>query len=116
MKLQLDTIHFDNILNKTKIYETRIFDKKRKMIKLLDEVIFIDRNSDRTFKAIITELSFYKNFRDAISSVGVKKVLPNVRSLEDGIKLYESIPHNEGGTYKDAAIKYGILRMKFELI
>ena len=46
----------------------------------------------------------------------LKKVLPNARSLKDGVKIYESLPHGEGGTFKAGAIKYGVLRMKFELI
>ena len=46
----------------------------------------------------------------------LKKILPNARSLKEGVKIYESFPHGEGGTYKDAAKKYGVLRMKFELL
>ena len=109
--MKLDSIHFNNIKNKLKIYETRLLDEKRKKIKLLDEVKFCDRGSNKTFRAIITELSYFKDFKSAIEDCGVKKVLPNVRSLEDGIKLYESIPG-----YKDGQKKYGILRIKFDLL
>ena len=34
-------IHFDNIKNGKKIYETRVYDKKRKEIKLGDTIILI---------------------------------------------------------------------------
>ena len=111
MEMQLDTIHFNNIKNRKKIYETRLLDEKRKKIKLLDVITFSDRGSNKTFKAKVTELSYFKDFRIAIIDCGAKKVLPNVRSLEDGIKLYESIPG-----YKEGQKKYGILRMKFELM
>ena len=111
MEMNLDTIHFNNIKNGLKIYETRILDQKRRKIKLLDEVKFIERGSNRTFNAVITELSYFNNFKNAILDCGVKKVLPNVRSLEDGIKLYENIPG-----YKDGQRKYGVLRMKFKLL
>lgn len=115
MEMHLDTIYFNYILEGTKVYETRVFDPKRQKIKLLDEVTFYDRGSSRKFKAIITELSFYKNFNDAIADVGIRKVLPNAQSLSDGVKIYESFPHDEG-TYKKGAKKYGVLRMKFDLI
>ena len=48
--------------------------------------------------------------------MGIKKVLPSAKSLVEGIKMYEAFPHKEYGNYKDAAKKYGVLRMKFELL
>jgi len=114
--MKLDTIYFNYIKNKVKLYETRVYDKKRQEIKLLDIILFKDRGSKRTFKAKVIELSHYKNFKEAIEGVGIKKVLPNARSLTDGIKIYERFPHGEGGTFKDGAKKYGVLRFKFELI
>lgn len=117
MKMKLDTIYFDYIKNGKKLYETRVYDKKRQEIKLLEEVTFIDRSNDsRSFKANITELSYFKNFKDAIKEVGIKKVLPNAKSLEEGVKLYHQFPSGEGGTFKEGAKKYGVLRMKFNLI
>ena len=110
-KMNLETIHFENIQNGSKQYETRVYDKKRQLIKLKEIVTFQERDSKRKFTAMITELSWFKNFKDAIKSVGIKKVLPNVRSLEDGIKLYESFPN-----YKKGAKKFGVLRMKFHLL
>lgn len=113
--MKLDTIYFDYILNKKKIYETRVNDPKRQKIHLLDTVTFKDRNSKRTFKTLITELSYFKDFKSAIIDSGLKKVLPNAKTINDGIKLYESFPHDEG-TFKKGAKKYGVLRMKFEII
>lgn len=117
MEMKLDTIYFDFIKNKLKLYETRIFDAKRREIKLLDRVKFVDRgDKKRTFEAVITELSYFNTFKEAIETVGIKKVLPNARTLKEGVDLYHSFPHGEGGNYKDAARKYGVLRMKFNLI
>lgn len=117
MQMKLEEIHFNNIINKKKLYETRIYDKKRREIKLLDEITFINKNNTtKTFKGLITELSYFENFKLAIEEVGIKKVLPNVKSLKDGIEIYNNFPHGEGGTYKEAAKKYGVLRMKFELL
>ena len=113
--MNLDTIYFDYILSGKKIYETRIYDEKRKKLKLLDIINFTDRGSDRKFNAQIIELSYFSNFEDAIKEVGVKKVLPNAKSLKLGVELYEQFPHAEG-TYKKAAKKYGVLRIKLKVL
>jgi len=115
-KMKLDTIYFNYIKDGIKLYETRVYDKKRQELNLLDIIEFSDRNSKNTFTAIITELSYFKNFKDAIEEVGIKKVLPNARSLKEGVKIYESFPHGEGATFKEGAAKYGVIRMTFELL
>jgi len=111
--MKLDTIYYDSILNGVKEYETRVFDDKRQKIKLLDVVEFSDRGSNRTFEAKITELAWFPNFRDAITDVGIRKVLPNAQSLDDGVITYENF---DGGNYKKNAEKFGVLRMKFMLM
>ena len=113
--MKLDTIYFDAILNKKKIYEVRVNDAKRQKIKLLDTITFSDNSSDRQFKCRIIELSFFNNFKDAIIASGLKKVLPNTHSINNGITLYESFPHSEG-SYKLGAKRFGVLRLKFELL
>ena len=110
--MKLDTIYFDYILQKKKIYETRVFDEKRQKIKLLDIIEFSDRNSDRKFKTTVTELSYFPNFNDALSSIGIKKILPNASSLQRGIEIYENF---DNGNYKENAKKYGVIRIKFNL-
>ena len=114
-EMNLDTIYFDFIKEGKKIYETRVYDEKRKEMKLLDIILFKDRGSKRTFKAKITELSYFKNFKDAILASGLKKVLPNARSVDEGVQLYEKFPHSTG-TFKTGAKNFGVLRMKFNLL
>lgn len=114
MEMKLDTLYFNQIRSGKKIYETRVYDEKRRKIKLLDKVIF--RNKDdmtKSFEAIITELSFFPDFRQAIEEVGVKKVLPSAKSLKEGVKTYNAF---DNGRYEYDAKKYGVLRMRFELI
>lgn len=108
MEMHLEPVYFNAIKNGVKIYETRVFDEKRQKLKLLDDIKFIERGTNKSFVKKISELSYYTNFEDAIKDVGIRKVLPNVRSLQDGVKLYESFPG-----YKDGAKKNGVLRIKF---
>ena len=117
IEMKLDTIYFDYIKNGQKLYETRVYDIKRRNIKLLDKVKFIDKGDKRrTFSAIITELSYFNSFEEAITTVGLKKVMPNAGTIQKAVSIYHSFPHGEGNTFKEGADKYGVLRMKFELI
>ena len=109
MEMHLDKIYFDAIKDGKKIYETRVYDKKRQQIKLLDTIKFFERDTKRTFTKQVIELAYFSNFEDAIKEVGIKKVLPNARSLKEGVKLYESFPG-----YKEGAKKLGVLRIKFK--
>jgi len=111
MEMNLDTIYFDYIRSGKKLYEIRIYDDKRKKIKLLDIITFRDRETKKTFSAKIIELSYFPDFKSAISEVGIKKVLPNARSLKEGIDTYLNFPQ-----YKEGSKKNGVLRMRFQLI
>ena len=113
--MKLDTIYFNYIKNRVKLYETRVYDKKRQKVKLLDIVKFTDKGSNNIFEAKITELSYFKDFKEAILDTGLKKLLPNARTINQGIKMYESFPHSEG-TFKEGAKKFGVLRMKFMIL
>ena len=115
MEMNLDTIYFNYIKSGKKIYETRVYDEKRTKIKLNTIVLFKDKQSTRTFKAQITALSWFKNFKAAIIDSGIKKLLPQCRSAEDGVKVYEAFPHSTDN-YKTGAKKYGVLRLKFTLL
>ena len=115
VSMKLDAVYYDLILNGKKIYETRVFDEKRQKLKLKDKIEFTSRDTGETFTAEIVELTYFSTFRQAIEDCGLKKVMPNVRSVNDAVKMYENFPHDTGN-YKKGAIKYGVLRIKFNLL
>jgi ASC-1-like (ASCH) protein len=51
MDMELQPIYFNQIKDKKKLYETRIYDKKRQKIKLLDVVTFTNKETKQTFQA-----------------------------------------------------------------
>ena len=104
--MRLQEPHFTNVLTGKKIYETRVNDPKRQKMNIGD-IIKIRHNDDKkkTYMIVITERKLYKTFRDAIVDSGVKKVLPNTNSTNNGIKLYESFPG-----YIEGAKQYGVVR------
>lgn len=109
--MQLDKIYFHFIKNGVKLYEIRVYDEKRRNLKLLDIVTFYEKKTRETFEAEITELAYFDNFSAAISEVEFKQVLPNANSLDEAVGIYENFPG-----YKSGAAKYGVLRMKFKLL
>jgi ASC-1-like (ASCH) protein len=107
--------HFDNVLNGKKIYETRVNDEKRQLIKLGDIIEFTHQTENRQpYSIVVIGIDYFKSFKDAIETSGVKKVLPNVSTVEEGVKLYEAFPHKTG-TFKDGAKKYGVVRFHLHL-
>ncbi len=107
---KLQDPHYQNILDGKKIYEARVYDEKRRKIKVGDEYVFF-HNDDETKKSIhtiITDILTFDNFGEAIESVGIENILPG-ESLEDGVKLYESFPG-----YRENAKKYGVVVYKLE--
>jgi ASC-1-like (ASCH) protein len=78
-------------------------------------ILFKYRDSDRKFVSIVIELSYFKSFREAILDSGLRNVIPNARSLDKAVNLYESYPHKLGN-YKIASDHYGVLRIKLELL
>lgn len=113
--MKLDSKYYKLIKNKQKLYETRVFDPKRQKLKLLDVIEFTNRETKEKMTAKIVELSHFQTFELAIRDCGLKKLMPNVRSVEDAVKLYEEFPHDEGN-YKKGSQKYGVLRIKFDLL
>lgn len=113
MNMQLDTIYFNYIKDGIKEYETHVFDIKRRKLKLLDIITFYERCSYRVLKCIITELSYYESFKRAIKSVGILKVLPNAKTLDEAVSIYHEFPHKKHGTYEQGAKECGVLRIKF---
>ena len=104
--MKMQELHYTNILIGKKIYETRVNDSKRKMMNVGD-IVVIRHNDDENkhYQVVIIGKNTFKNFRDAIEYSGVKKVLPNTNSIDNGVKLYESFPG-----YKEGAKKYGVVR------
>ena len=104
--MKLQEPHFTNVLIGKKIYETRVNDPKRQKMNIGDNITIRNINDEKkTYQIVITGKKIYKTFRDAIEDSGIKKVLPNTNSTNNGVKLYESFPG-----YIKGAKEYGVVR------
>ena len=110
--MTLDAQHFQNVVSNKKIYELRVFDKKRRDILLGNKIIFTKKNSNETATKTISKILLFDNFRDALSTINLEELLPGISSLDDGVRLYENIPHSTG-TYKQGAQQFGLVMFKF---
>jgi ASC-1-like (ASCH) protein len=66
-------------------------------------------------KTKIVDIKTYVTFEEAINDTDLSKLLPDIESIKEAIKIYEGFPHDEG-TYKEGAKKYGVVRFKLDLV
>ena len=113
----LDNTYYDYVKNSQKIYEIRVLDDKRKLINVGDSIIFNNRDNIQRplLSTKVSEIKIYGDFKEALEDTPLSEVLPNVETIDEGIKIYESFPHGEE-TYKEASEKYGVVRFKFSKV
>jgi ASC-1-like (ASCH) protein len=58
----------------------------------------------------ITSRQRYANFRDMLIDTGYKNMVPDARSLEDAVRIYNEIPG-----YQDKATRFGVIAMGVEV-
>lgn len=88
--LHLDEPHFSNINKGLKCYELRIFDDKRKLIKVGDDLIFKSRESDDDLHTTVTNIKIFASFHDAILYYGVDNIMPG-ETIHTAVEKYHSI-------------------------
>ena len=110
---KLQSPYFEFIQNGEKIYELRVNDAKRREMKVGDIWIFShnDNKSLKKIKIKIIEKRIYKSFEEAIQDTGYLNLLPNAKSIEEAIEIYNSF-----GSYKEDSKLYGVVLFKLELI
>ena len=107
--MNLDKQYFDFVKNQKKTYELRVFDEKRQNISLMDKIKF--KNGDREMLVNAQKLLLFDDFYSALSCVGFSNAIPNANSIEDAVKIYESI-NGSLGNYKELAKNYGVIAIK----
>ena len=142
MQIQQETVHegklkeeyYKSVKEGKKIYEVRVNDDKRRKMKVDDLWIFShndepsnahsshsalhhiqDEPDKPKIKTKIVDIKTYVTFEEAINDTDLSKLLPDIESIKEAIKIYEGFPHDEG-TYKEGAKKYGVVRFKLDLV
>ena len=111
MIIHLDEDIFNVVKNGTKTVEVRLYDEKRKNIKVGDKLTFLKRPLDlETIDVIVTKLEVFDSFNSLVDKYDMKDIYLENASREDYLKLMERFYS------KEDEIKYGVLAISYEVM
>ena len=105
---KLQTPYYEYIRDGIKIYEMRVNDEKRQKMNIGDIWKFkhaVDETLPQ-YNTRIIDKKIYKSFEEAINETGYEKLLPNAKSKEEAIKIYNAF---DNSNYELDAKKYGVV-------
>ncbi|UYX50322.1 ASCH domain-containing protein [Bacillus thuringiensis] len=93
---------FQSISSGKKVYEVRLYDKKRQQIKHGDEIVFTNLTTAETIIVKVTEVRRYESFKEMYEQIDGKLFdCENVsleEKLESTYKIYTKEQEQEWGT------------------
>ena len=109
MKLQGE--YYNYILNGTKRIEIRLYDEKRRKVKLGDTIKFLkEPNLNESFNAKVIGLLKYNTFEDMFKDFDISILADKSMTKEELLKVLEKF------YTKDKQQEYGVLGIRIELI
>ena len=109
MKLQPD--YYDFILNGTKRIEIRLFDEKRKQIKIGDTIKFLKESElKESFNVKVVDLLRYSNFEDMFKDFDISILADKSMTKDELITVLEQFYS------KEKQHQYGVLGIRIELL
>jgi ASC-1-like (ASCH) protein len=91
LKLNLHKTHFDLIKSWNKTIESRLFDEKRKKIKIWDEIVFVSREDWSIVKTKVLKLYKSENFLELSKIIDLEKTWTNTtKSFLESLEIYYS--------------------------
>lgn len=109
MKLQEE--YYSYILNGTKRIEIRLYDEKRRKVKLGDTIKFLkEPNLKESFKAKVIGLLRYNTFEDMFKDFDISILADKSMTKNELLNVLEKF------YIKDKQKEYGVLGIRIELI
>lgn len=106
--LHVEDKWFKLIRSGKKTVEGRVYDVKRRLIWVGDYICFISNNEKVYCR--VEDLKVHRSFEELILEVGLEKILPGVRSLDEGLEIYRRY-------YSEFEERiYGVVGIVFSLI
>lgn len=103
-------IRYISLKEKTK--EARMANPMFQRWNVGDEVKFFSKRNPTMYVVVkIIKKKRYQNIRKMLEAEGIENIVPNVRSVEEGVKLYYNLPK-----YIELERKYGVIVFEFTLI
>ncbi len=98
------------ILSGSKVIEGRLYDEKRRRISIGDCIILRSESTNREIYVYVKYLRVYPSFKNMILAEGLNRVLPGIRSIDEGIKVYyKYYSRSDEERYGVVAIGLGLL-------
>ena len=109
MKVHLDPDIFEIVKNGSKTVEVRLNDEKRRMLKIGDELIFINNdNENEIIESIVTDLKYYNNFEQLMEEYLVEEVYKTGVTKECFLNLLQRF-YNE-----QQQEEYGVVAIRYK--
>lgn len=109
MKLQPE--YYDYILKGTKRIEIRLFDEKRRKIKIDDTIRFLkEPKLNESFNVKVIDLSRFNNFEEMFEKFDISVLADKSITKDELIKKLEQF------YTKEKQMQYGVLGIKIELL
>ena len=94
-KMNLSQPYFNMVKNGKKTVEIRLYDDKRKQLKIGDKIKFSNNEIDKSFFKKIKDIKIFESFRKAITQTRLKNCMPNINRIDDAdttkcIQIYTS--------------------------
>lgn len=104
--MELDELYYRQIKEESKTHEVRLFDDKRKQLKIGDIIVFENKCGNGKCAKTITSLKWFPDFESAIRETGLQKVMPSEKSYDSCIEKYRAFGD---GKYGQMENKLGVL-------
>ncbi len=76
------------ILSGNKVVEGRLYDEKRRRISIGDCIILRSDSTNKEIYVYVKYLRVYSSFKNMLLAEGLNRVLPGIRSIDEGVKVY----------------------------
>ncbi len=106
-KMKLQPAPFESIKNGLKTIEIRLYDEKRQLVKIGDNILFISRTDGETILTQVVALHKFKNFADLYKSfdkVALGYNIDEIANSNDMAKYYT----------KEDQDKYGVVGIELK--
>ncbi|MCG2694775.1 ASCH domain-containing protein [Candidatus Parcubacteria bacterium] len=90
-----DEPYFSFVKKGVKTIEGRIKQDLYEKLELEDEILVFNNKETDKIRVIVKGLRTYSSFKEMLKKEDFKKILPNVDSIEEGVKIYRKFYTSE---------------------
>ncbi|MFL0488123.1 ASCH domain-containing protein [Bacillus sp. AFS054943] len=110
-KMGLYNKPFQSIQSGKKVYEVRLYDKKRQLIKQGDEIVFTNLTTTETMVTKVTEIKRYERFQEMYEHIDKKLLDCENNSLEEMLEsTYKIYTKEQEGNLGTVAIGIEVIK------